>query len=223
MRRKGWSSKSWERPSNDIVGPKPMTRSKLSSFTPTGHTVRLIGIPKLLPPKWSCDLQNYALQRPKGNGQNERYKGIVWKAVQCLLHTINRPLSDWECVLLSTLSSIWTLINTVTKESPSKPLIRPSSSAHWLRAYTPAYLRKFVRAKHQAPVVPVQISEVISPHFARVSFGDGRVDTVSTSDLSGWPPDVDYEETISQPGGQYNDKETNVDIGPSVPDIGTEC
>ena len=28
------------------------------------HTVRLIGIPKLLPPKWSCDLQNYALPPP---------------------------------------------------------------------------------------------------------------------------------------------------------------
>ena len=87
-----------------------------------------------------------------------------------------------------------------------------------LEADTPAYLLKFVRAKDQAPVVPVQISEVISPHLARVSFGDGRVDTVSTSDLSRQPPDVDNEETISQPVEQCRDKETNVD-----PDIGTQC
>ena len=77
--------------------------------------------------------------------------------------------------------------------------------------------------KHQAPVVPVQISEVISPLLARVSFGDGRVDMVSTSDLSRRSPHIDNEETISQPGGKYKVKETNVDIGTSVPGIGTEC
>ena len=155
----------------------------------------------------------------------------MWKAVQCLQHSTNCPLSDWECVLPSAVSSILTLITTVTKESPhdrffcfkrGEPLICPSSSAPWLRADTPAYLQKFVRAKDQAPVVPVQIFEVVSPHLARVSFLDGRVDTVSTSDFSR-RPDVDKEKTISQPGGQYKDKEANVDIGTSVPDIGTEC
>ena len=168
----------------------------------------------------------------QGNGQNERNNGIVWKAVQCLLHSTNRPLSDWESVIPSALSSIRTLINTVTMENPhdrffcfkrGEPLIRPSSSAPWLRIDTPAYLRKFVRAKDQAPVAPIQISEVISPHLAGVSFGVGRIDTVSTSDLSRRPLNIDNEETISQPGGQYKDKETNVDIGISIPDIGTEC
>ena len=149
----------------------------------------------------SSEFQNFCRQNgvatskttpyhPQGNGQNERYNGTVWKAVQCLLHSTNRPLTDWESVLPSALSSIRTVINTVTKDSPhdrffcfkrGEPLIRPSSSAPWLRADAPAYLRKFVRAKDQALVVPVQISEVISPHLARVSFGDGRADTVSTS------------------------------------------
>ena len=155
----------------------------------------------------------------------------MWKAVQCLLHSTNRPQTDWESVLPSALSSIRTLINTVTKESPhdrffclkrGEPLIRPSSSAPWLRADAPAYLRKFVRAKDQAPVVPVQISEIISPHLARVSFGDGRADTVSTSDLSRRPPDIDNEGTTSQPGGQYKNKEADVDIRTSGPDIRTE-
>ena len=100
--------------------------------------------------------------------------------------------------------------------------MRPSSSAPWLRADAPAYLRKLVSAKDQAPVVPVQISEVISPHLARVSFGDGRADTVSTSDLSRRPLDIDNEGTTSQPGGQYEDKESDVDIGTSGPDIRTE-
>ena len=187
-------------------------------------------IPKLLSPKWSCNLQTTPYH-PRGKGQNEGCNGIVWKAVQCLLHSTNRPLTDWESVRPSALSSIRTLINTVTKESPhdrffcfkrGEPLIRPSSSAPWLRADAPAYLRKFVRAKDQAPVVPVRISEVISPHLARVSFGDGRADTVSTSDLSRRLPDIDNEGMTSQTGGQYRDKETDVDIRTSGPDIRTE-
>ena len=168
----------------------------------------------------SSEFQNFCRQNgvatskttpyyPQGNGRNERYNGIVWKAVQCLLQSTNRPISVWKCVLLSALSSIWTLINTFTKASPhdrflcfkrGEPLIRPSSSAPWLRVDTPAYFRKFVRAKDQAPVVPVHISEVVYSHLARVSFGDGRVDTVSTSELSRRPPDIENEETNSQTG-----------------------
>ena len=70
--------------------------------------------------------------------------------------------------------------------------------------------------------MPVQIAEVISPHLARVSFGDLRADTVSTSDLSRRPPDIDNEGTTSQPEGQYKDKEADVDIRTSGPDIRTE-
>ena len=70
--------------------------------------------------------------------------------------------------------------------------------------------------------MPVQISEVISPHLARVSFGDGRADTVSTCDISRRPPDIDNEGTTSQPGDQYKDKEADVDIRISGPDIRTE-
>ena len=164
---------------------------------------------------------------PQGNGQNDRYNGIAWKAIQCLLHTANRPLSDFQCVLPSSLSSIRTLINTVTKESPhdrvfcfkrGEPLIRPSRSAPRLKADNPAYLRDFVMAKDQAPVVSVQISEVIFPHLARVSFGNVRVDTDSTSDIPRRPPDVYNEERISQPGDQCRDKETNIDS-----EIGNQC
>ena len=66
--------------------------------------------------------------------------------------------------------------------------------------------------------MPAQISEVISPNVARVSFGDGRVDTVSTSDLPRRPPDVDNEGLILQSGDNCRDKETNVNS-----DIGNQC
>ena len=128
----------------------------------------------------------------------------MWNAVQCLLHQTNSPFSDWECFLSSAPSYNRTLINTVTGENTfdrffcfkrSEQLIRPSRSAPWFKADTPAYLR----AKHKAPVMPKQIFEVISPHLVRVSFGDVRVDTVPTSDLFRRPPDVDNKGTISQP------------------------
>ena len=96
----------------------------------------------------SSEIQNFCRQNGfatsittpylQGNGQNERYNRIVWKTVQCLLHSTNRPLTDWESVLPSAISSIRTLVNTVTKESPhdrffcfkrGEPLIRPSSSS----------------------------------------------------------------------------------------------
>ena len=174
------------------------------------QSVRVIGVPKLLLPNHNrVATSKTKLNHPQGNGQHERYNRIVRMANQCMLHFANRPLSDWECVLPSALSSIRTLISTITKESPhdrffcfkrGELLIRHSKSAPWLKADSPAYLKKFIRAKDQAPVVPVQKSEVISSHLARVSFGDERVDTVSTSYLFQRPPDVDNEGRISQPG-----------------------
>ena len=130
----------------------------------------------------------------------------MWKAFQCLLHSANRltPLSDWKTSYhqrscRSGHSSI------PSPKSPhdrffcfkrGEPLISHSKRAPLLKADTPAYLRKLVRAKDQ----------------------DGRVDTVSTSDLSRRPSDIDNEGTISQPDDQCRDKETNVDS-----DIRTLC
>ena len=151
------SSKPSERLSINILGTKPMTRSKNQylltevegfnrfpstfplrnitfssvikfrpflrsskppgSFTLTGHTVRVIGIPKLVPLNWNSDFQNYALpssrQSPK---QALLRKCVEGRSVPVILP--NHPLSDWECVTPSTFSSTWTLINTVTMESP---------------------------------------------------------------------------------------------------------
>ena len=195
----------------------------MGSFTPTGAHSSCHRNPKTSAAKTSATSKTTPYY-PQDNGQNERYNGIVWNAVQCLLHSANRPLSDWKNVLPSTLSSIRTLINTVTKESPhgrffcfkrGEPLIRPSTLAQGRDTRFPP---KFVRAKDQAPFVPLQISEKNLFHLAPVSFGDGRVDRVSTRDLSRRPPDVDNEGTTSQPGNQCRDKETNVDSH-----IGTQC
>ena len=81
-----------------------LSSETLGSFTPTGaHS---------LSHRNSKNCQNGVATSKttpyhrQGNGQNERYNGIVWKAVQCLLHSTNRPLYDWEGVSPSALSSI---------------------------------------------------------------------------------------------------------------------
>ena len=148
---------------------------------------------------------------PKGNGQNERYNGVIWKSVQCLLHSEDRKGSAWEDLLPGALYALRTLINTVTRETPHDRLFNFTrkagggvfAQAWWIRAGSDAYLKKHVRNKDEVPVIPVKIVEVITPNLTRVSFPDGRIDTVSAGDLSRRPTD----DTLNIPSPASEDVE----------------
>ena len=43
---------------------------------------------------------------PQGNGQVERYKGIVWKAVKSTLNARDLPIKQWERVFSAVLHVI---------------------------------------------------------------------------------------------------------------------
>ena len=60
---------------------------------------------------------SYHLQ---GNGQSERFNGIIWKTVQLLLHLHNLDISNWETMLSTALHSIRSLWNTSTNFTPQK-------------------------------------------------------------------------------------------------------
>ena len=130
---------------------------------------------------------------PIGNGQCERYNGIIWKAIQLCLRS--RKLSDsyWESSLNFALHAVRSLLCTSTNETPHDRFFSfPRRSAtgysfpNWLKP-GPVLLRKFVRHCKSDPLVErVQLVTVSSPHYARVRFEDGRESTVSTSDLA--PP-----------------------------------
>ena len=97
----------------------------------------------------------------------------------------------WESVLPEALAAVRALLCTATNESPHSKFFKfprraglGCSLPEWLSSGNPAYLRNFVRGKEDPQVRPVSISEVINPHFARVVFPNGRIDTVSTKDLS---------------------------------------
>ena len=51
---------------------------------------------------------------PRGNGQIERYNGIIWKAISLALKSKGLPVNQWEKVLLDALHSIRSLLCTAT-------------------------------------------------------------------------------------------------------------
>ena len=143
-----------------------------------------------------CQMSGISISRttpyhPNGNGQCEKYNGVISKAITCLLHSRNLPQSAWDKVLPEALSSIRGLLCTATGETPHSRLFQfdrrssfGQSLPSWLQNDKPAFLKNFVRNKDDAIVTPVQIQETINPHYARVQFPNGRVDTVSTSDVA---------------------------------------
>ena len=76
-------------------------------------------------------------------------------------------------------------------------------SSWWIRAGSDAYIKKHVRNKDEVPVIPVKRDEVITPNLTRVSFPDGRIDTVSAGDLSRRPTD----DTLNIPSPASEDVE----------------
>ena len=55
---------------------------------------------------------------PQGNGQCERYNGIVWRTITLALKSKNVPTTHWESVLPDALHSIRSLICTSTNATP---------------------------------------------------------------------------------------------------------
>ena len=128
---------------------------------------------------------------PQGNGQCERYNGIVWKHIRLALTSRNLPEAQWETVLPEALHSIRSLLCTATNATPHERLFayqRRSPSGHslpsWLATPGPVLLRRHVRTNKYEPLVEeVQLVEA-NPQYAHVRFPDGRESTVSMHDLA---------------------------------------
>ena len=59
---------------------------------------------------------------PQGNGQVERYNGIIWKSVLLALKSRNLPITKWERVLPDALHSTRSLLCTATNATPHECL-----------------------------------------------------------------------------------------------------
>lgn len=168
---------------------------------------------------------------PTGNSQVERYNGVIWRSVKCLLHARKLPQSMWEQILPEALNASRTLLCTVTNESPHDRMFKFNRKdaegfnlPHWLDAGREAYCRRFVRNKEDPLLQPVKILQVINPHFARIEREDGHVDTVSTHHLSpGKRSQTHQEEEQLDTVSRYEttDVPTQAEVPPAIQDVST--
>lgn len=130
---------------------------------------------------------------PQGNGQCERYNGIIWKTVSLALRSRKLPITQWETVLIDALHSIRTLLCTATNCTPHERMFnfqRRSASGHsvpsWLNAPGKALLKKHVRLSKFEPLVEEVDLLDVNAQYAHVRLPSGRETTVSVRDLA--PP-----------------------------------
>ena len=122
----------------------------------------------------------------QGNGQVERYNGIIWQTVSLALRSRNLSTVNWEKVLDVALHCIRSLLSTSTNCTPHERLFNfqrksatRDSIPRWLTRSKSALLKRYLRgSKYEPPVETVDILEV-NPNYAHVCFNNGRETTVS--------------------------------------------
>ena len=120
---------------------------------------------------------------PQGNGQCERYNGIIWKTVSLACKSRNIETKHWESVIPDALHSVWSLLCTSTNATPhqcffSFPCSRSStgeSMPTWLSKPGPVYLKRHVRKSKYEPLVDeVELLES-NPSYAHIRYPNGTI------------------------------------------------
>lgn len=131
---------------------------------------------------------------PQGNGQVERYNGILWKTIELVCKSRNIGIECWESVLSNALHSIRSLLCTATNSTPHERMFSHprrtsygTSTPSWLLNPGPILMRKSNRlSKYQPIVEEVQLVGGNSD-YAHVELPNGRNMTVSTRCLAPLP------------------------------------
>ena len=170
---------------------------------------------------------------PRGNGQVERYNGIIWKTVLLALRSKQLPPTHWEYVLEEALHSIRSLLCTATNCTPhermfchTRKLFSGVALPSWIKP-GPVYVKRHNRNKYDLLVEEAELLEA-NPHYAHVRLEDGREITVSLRDLAPNPAlptqRQDVTENMETDGYSQNetrfvshDAQTNVEISVDEP------
>lgn len=139
---------------------------------------------------------------PRGNGQCERFNGIIWKTILLALKTNNLNARHWEEVLDIALHSIRSLLCTATNMTPHERMFmhpirsfNGTSMPTWLANNGPVLMKRFVRNSKYDPLVEeVELLEA-NHQYAHVRLPDGRETTVSTRSLAPVGENIIREET----------------------------
>ena len=139
-----------------------------------------------------------------GNGQVERYNGIVWKAIRLALASKGLPVSHWERVLPDALHSIHSLLTTATNTTPHEHFFnfqRKSSQGKSLPSWLIQVPYSFVNSENQVSMtISLKKLSHVNPTYAYVRHNEGRESTVSLSDLAPYPRnDENQQSTSSKP------------------------
>ena len=129
---------------------------------------------------------------PAGNGQIEKYNGVLWKSITATLSSHNLPDSHWESVLFDALHAQRSLLCTATNATPHERIFsfpRKSSAGcsmpSWLKP-GPILVKRHVRNKYDPLVDEAELLEV-TPSYGTVRLNDGRELNVSLRDLAPAP------------------------------------
>ena len=127
---------------------------------------------------------------PRGNGQVERYNGIIWKTIVLALRVKKLSLTHWEYVLPNVLHSIRSLLSTATNCTPHERMFchdRKSYNGVSLPSWVkpgPIYVKNHNRNdKSDLLVEEAELLEANS-QYAYVRLEDGREIPVSLCDLA---------------------------------------
>ena len=129
---------------------------------------------------------------PRGNGQCERFNGIIWQTIELALKSRDLPISKWELVLCEALHSIRSLLCTATNSSPHDRIFSYSRKSaagvalpDWLSTPGATILMKRHQRNSKYEPLTDRVELVnCNPQYAQVRLPNGRETSVSLRDLA---------------------------------------
>lgn len=127
---------------------------------------------------------------PQGNGQVERYNGIVWKTVLLALNSKGLGTERWEETLQPALHSILSLCTSTNATPHERMFNHPRRSFNgcslptWLTQPGPVLMKNNVQQSKYDPIVQEVLLIEANPDYAYVKLPDGRESSVSIRHLA---------------------------------------
>ena len=134
---------------------------------------------------------NSSPYNPRGNGQVERYNGVLWKAISVQLEERGLSENHWEKFLPDALHSIRSLLCTATNCTPherffsfNRKTCNGTTLPTWLTTPGPILLKRHARKSKYEPLV--EEAELIdaNSNYGRVKLQNGIEKNVSLRDLA---------------------------------------